>query len=74
LKIIAESRGDFYGKDKSMKNFFYVAVGMQLVGMASVGLCLFSGLKSGDYGQLELAQLLFGSFLFYVGTYFKGKN
>ncbi|MBY0517720.1 MAG: hypothetical protein K2P81_12490 [Bacteriovoracaceae bacterium] len=56
-----------------MKALFYVALGMQLFGMAAVGLCLFAGLRSGDYGRLELAQLVLGSFSFYVGTYLKGK-
>ena len=56
-----------------MKVMFYVSLGMQLFGMAAVGLCLFAGLKNGDYGRLELAQLIIGSFVFYAGTYLKGK-
>jgi hypothetical protein len=53
---------------------FYFATGMQLTGFASVGLCLFSGMKNGDYGRLELAQFVFGAFLFYVGHYLKGRS
>ena len=56
-----------------MKAMFYVALGMQLFGMAAVGLCLFAGIRDGDYGRIELAQLVIGSFMFYVGTYLKGK-
>jgi hypothetical protein len=54
--------------------FFYLGLGMQLMGFSSVGLCLFAGLSKGDYGQLELIQLIGGSLLFYLGTYFKGKG
>lgn len=54
--------------------FFYLGLGMQLVGFASVGLCLFAGLTKGDYGKLELIQLIGGSLLFYVGTFFKNKG
>lgn len=57
-----------------MKGLFYVAVGMQLFGMAAVGLCLFAGIRDGDYGRIELAQLVIGSFIFYVGNYLKGKS
>jgi hypothetical protein len=39
---------------------FYIGFGMQLMGFASVGLCLFAGLQKGDYGQLELIQLMGG--------------
>lgn len=53
---------------------FYIGLGMQLVGFASVGLCLFAGMTKGDYGQLELIQLVGGSLLFYLGTFFKGKG
>jgi hypothetical protein len=56
-----------------MKGLFYVALAMQLFGMAAVGLCLFAGIRMGDYGRIELAQLVLGSFSFYVGTYLKGK-
>lgn len=56
-----------------MKSLFYVGLGMQLFGLAAVGLCLFSGIRNGDYGRLELAQLVIGSFVFYVGNYFKGR-
>lgn len=54
--------------------FFYLGLGMQLVGFASVGLCLFAGLTKGDYGRLELIQLIGGSLVFYVGTFFKNKG
>lgn len=57
-----------------MKGLFYVGLGMQLFGLAAVGLCFFSGIKNGDYGQLELAQLVIGSFVFYVGNYLKGRS
>lgn len=53
---------------------FYIGLGMQLIGFASVGLCLFAGMTKGDYGQLELIQLIGGSLLFYVGTFFKGRG
>lgn len=54
--------------------FFYIGLGMQLIGFASVGLCLFAGMTKGDYGQLELIQLVGGSLLFYVGTFVKNKG
>lgn len=54
--------------------YFYLGLGMQLVGFASVGLCLFAGLMKGDYGKLELIQLIGGSFMFYVGTFLKNKG
>lgn len=54
--------------------FFYIGLGMQLMGFASVGLCLFAGLSKGDYGQLELIQLVGGAFLFYVGQFVKVKG
>lgn len=53
---------------------FYLGLGMQLVGFASVGLCLFAGLTKGDYGRLELLQLVGGSFMFYIGTFLKNKG
>ncbi|TDP54093.1 hypothetical protein C8D79_1377 [Bacteriovorax stolpii] len=53
---------------------FYIGLGMQLVGFASVGLCLFAGMTKGDYGQLELIQLIGGSLMFYVGTFVKGRG
>jgi hypothetical protein len=57
-----------------MKNLFYVGLGMQLFGLTAVGLCFFSGIKNGDYGRLELLQLVVGSLVFYVGNYLKGKS
>lgn len=57
-----------------MKPLFYVGLGMQLFGLTAVGLCFFSGIKNGDYGQLELLQLVLGSLVFYVGNYLKGRS
>ncbi len=54
--------------------FFYIGLGMQLIGFASVGLCLFAGLSKGDYGQLELVQLVGGSLIFYLGAFVKNKG
>jgi hypothetical protein len=53
---------------------FYLGLGMQLTGFSSVGLCLFAGLTKGDYGRLELIQLIGGSLVFYVGTFLKNKG
>ena len=44
---------------------------MQLFGMAAVGLCLVSGMRNGDYGKLELIQLVGGSTVFYIGNFLK---
>jgi hypothetical protein len=57
-----------------MKTMFYAGLGMQLFGLAAVGLCFFSGVKNGDYGHLELAQLVIGSFVFYAGNYLKARS
>lgn len=57
-----------------MKALFYVGLGMQLFGLTAVGLCFVSGITNGDYGRLELAQLIIGSFVFYVGNYLKGRS
>jgi hypothetical protein len=57
-----------------MKVLFYMGLGMQLFGLTAVGLCFFSGIRNGDYGRLELAQLVIGSFVFYVGNYLKGRS
>jgi hypothetical protein len=54
--------------------FFYIGLGMQLVGFASVGLCLFAGMAKGDYGKLELIQLIGGSLIFYLGTFVKNRG
>ncbi len=56
-----------------MKSFFYIGLGMQLFGLTAVGLCFFTGIQNGDYGRLELAQLVIGSFVFYAGNYIKGR-
>lgn len=53
---------------------FYIGFGLQLIGFTSVGLCLFSGMAKGDYGQLELIQLVGGSLLFYLGHFLKGRQ
>ena len=55
------------------KIIFYIGLGMQIFGLTSVGLCFFSGISQGDYGRLELFQLVGGSFIFYLGNYFKGR-
>ncbi len=53
---------------------FYIGLGLQLIGFASVGLCLFSGMTKGDYGQLELVQFIGGSAVFYIGSAIKGSK
>jgi hypothetical protein len=53
---------------------FYTGLGLQLIGLSSVGLCLFAGLSKGDYGRLELIQLIGGSLVFYIGTYVKNRG
>jgi len=57
-----------------MKNLFYLGTGFQLFGLTAVGLCFISGIRQGDYGHFELAQLVLGSFIFYLGHYLKGKS
>ena len=56
------------------KMFFYIGLGLQLIGFAAVGLCLFSGIDKGNYGQMEFLQLVGGSALFYIGTFVKGRT
>lgn len=56
-----------------MKAKFYIGLGMQIFGLTAVGLCFISGIRNGDYGQFELAQLVLGSFVFYAGNYLKGR-
>lgn len=46
---------------------------MQFIGMALVTVCLGTGIYKGDYGKIELYQFIGGSFLFYMGHFFKGK-
>ena len=53
--------------------FFYIGHGLQLVGLTLVGLCLFAGLSKADYGRPELAQLVGGSLIFYLGAFLKKK-
>jgi hypothetical protein len=57
-----------------MKVKFYIGLGMQIFGLTAVGLCFISGIKNGDYGRLELAQLIIGSFVFYIGNYLRGHS
>jgi hypothetical protein len=52
---------------------FYFGLGLQLVGFASVGLCLFAGMTKGDYGYLELYQFIGGSAIFYIGSAIKSR-
>ncbi len=52
---------------------FYIGLAMQLIGFASVGLCLFAGMSKGDYGHLELVQFIGGSAVFYIGTVIKSR-
>lgn len=47
---------------------------MQLIGLATVGLCLISGMTKGDYGQIEFVQLVGGSAVFYIGQGLKGRG
>ena len=62
------------GAIKEMKMSFYFGLALQLIGFASVGLCLFAGLTKGDYGHLELVQFLGGSAIFYIGSAIKGRT
>jgi len=55
------------------KYSFYIGFGLQLFGFTTVGLCLYTGITSGDYSKVELAQFILGSFAFYIGSYFKSK-
>jgi len=57
-----------------MKGLFYIGLGMQLFGLTAVGLCFVSGIRHGDYGRLELIQLVTGSLVFYIGNYLKGRS
>ncbi|MFA5582717.1 MAG: hypothetical protein WDA09_00750 [Bacteriovoracaceae bacterium] len=57
-----------------MKVLFFIGLGMQISGLVAVGLCFFSGIRNGDYGHFELAQLVIGSFIFYVGNYLKARS
>jgi hypothetical protein len=53
---------------------FYITLGMQMMGFSMVGLCLFSGIRTGDYGKLELVQFASGSALFYIAQIIKAKS
>ncbi|MBP9674002.1 MAG: hypothetical protein KBD63_02820 [Bacteriovoracaceae bacterium] len=53
---------------------FYLGLGLQLFGMAAVGLCLFAGIQKGDYSKTELLQFVLGASLFYLGTFFKKRH
>jgi hypothetical protein len=52
---------------------FYLGFGMQLFGLATVGLCLWKGLNMGDYGRIELTQFILGSGVFYFGHFIKAR-
>ncbi len=54
--------------------FFYFGLFLQLCGLATVGLCFLTGITQGDYGRIELAQFVGGSFGFYLGHFIKGKS
>jgi hypothetical protein len=56
---------------KMARFLFPLGIAMQVAGFILVGLCLFSGLRNGDYGQTELAQLIGGSTVFYIGVLVK---
>jgi len=51
--------------------FYYIALGMQLVGFTLVGLCLILGIKTGDYNKVQLSQFVGGMCLFYIGQLLK---
>ena len=51
---------------------FYIGLGLQLIGFASVGICLFAGLSQGNYSYIELYQFIGGSAVFYIGAMIKG--
>ena len=53
---------------------FYIGFGMQLIGFSLVGLCFLAGITKGDYGKMELIQLLSGGILFHVGQLIKVKG
>ncbi len=53
---------------------FYLGLGLQLFGFTAVGLCFYSGIQTGDYGRVELAQFILGIFFFYTGTYLKNRS
>jgi hypothetical protein len=57
-----------------MRPLFYLGLGMQIFGLTAVGLCFLSGIHQGDYSHFELAQLVIGSFVFYVGNYVKARS
>lgn len=63
--------GDYFAFMASV--LFYSGLFLQLCGIATVGLCLFSGLQIGDYGRIELLQFVGGSFIFYFGNFIKSK-
>jgi len=53
---------------------FYIGLGLQLIGFASVGLCLFSGVTVGDYDKIALFQFIGGAGVFYIGHFLKNKG
>lgn len=52
---------------------FYSGMALQLVGLSSVAICFISGIQKGDYGRVELLQLVFGAFIFYAGSFVRKK-
>ncbi len=50
-----------------------IVSGFQLMGLTLVGLCFFSGVFKGDYGQEELVQFVGGSLMFYLGIFLRKK-
>lgn len=50
------------------RTLFYAGLGMQLFGLAAVGICILSGMRLGDYGKIELVQFVGGAAIFYLGT------
>tara|TARA_Y100000590_G_scaffold469529_1_gene657794 strand:- start:237667 stop:237909 length:243 start_codon:yes stop_codon:yes gene_type:complete len=60
-------------KNEDLFMMFYFGFGLQLIGLTTVGICLFSGMTKGDYGQIELVQLVGGSLIFYVGNFVRGR-
>jgi len=59
----------------AVKDFWQILLHLgQFVGIISVGLCLFSGLRNGDYRRPELIEFVVGSGLFYFCSFFLKKK
>lgn len=52
---------------------YYFGLALQLIGFTAVTICLYIGLTTGDYGQLELIEFLGGAGVFYIGTAIRSK-